>query len=133
WGRDHLRPRAVGQPPRSLTTRWLSVSVMKSTPLGLTAIADGAASTVAVPSPATVVIVPFGEPFRTRLLPLSAMYTLPALSTARPVGKLRSATVAGPPSPPYAARPLPAKVTMLPPWSISLTRLLFVSAMKRLP
>src|SRR5207244_3982015 len=111
-----------GQPPTSFTTRWLSVSAMNSTPLGLTAIEDGLASTVEVPSPATVVIVPFGETLRTRLLPLSAMYTLPAESNARPVGRFRSAEVAGPPSPPYAARPVPANVTMLPPWSIRLTR-----------
>src|SRR5256885_16956012 len=98
---------------------------MKSTPVGLTAIEDGAASTADVPSPATVVIVPFGETLRTRLLPLSAMYTLPAVSNARPVGRVRSADAAGPPSPPHAARARPANATRFSAWSSSLTRVLW--------
>jgi len=71
---------------------------MYNTPLGLTATAEGTESTAGVPSPATVVIVPSGETFRTRLLPLSAMYTLPAESTSMAGQALRIFADAGVPA-----------------------------------
>src|SRR5664280_18204 len=66
-----------------------------------------------VPLPATVVMVPSGATRRPRLLPGSAMYRLPAASTARPLGMSRQAWVAGPPSPQKPAVPLPATVVMV--------------------
>src|SRR5438552_1951508 len=52
-------PRTTDQPPQSSTTRWLSLSAMNRAPLELIATADGAASTARVPSPATVVPLPY--------------------------------------------------------------------------
>ena len=49
-----------------------------------------------------------------RLLPVSAMYKLPAASAAMPKGPLSEAELAGPPSPPKPADPLPATVVMMP-------------------
>ena len=43
-----------------------------------------------VPVPATVVIIPAGEILRMRLLPKSAIYKLPKLSIAGPLGALYS-------------------------------------------
>ena len=60
-----------------------------------------------VPFPATVVITP-PETLRMRALPESAMYRLPAESTARPPGLFNWALVAGPLSPLKPAVPLPA-------------------------
>ena len=48
-----------------------------------------------------------------------------------PSGRLIEAAVAGPLSPPKAAAPLPATVTIVPSGLTMRTRLLFVSAMKR--
>src|SRR5580700_8315224 len=69
-----------------------------------------------VPVPATVVIAPF-EALRTRLLPVSAKYGLPAEST--PTLKLWKALfnwalVAGPLSPLKPAVPFPATVVITP-------------------
>jgi len=50
----------------------------------------------------------------TRLLLPSAMYTLPDTSTARVLGALSCASVAGPLSPPNPATPVPAIVEMIP-------------------
>src|SRR5664280_1894343 len=60
-----------------------------------------------VPFPATVVITP-PDTLRMRALPESAMYRLPAESTARPPGLFNCALVAGPLSPLNPAVPLPA-------------------------
>src|ERR1035438_4704547 len=62
--------------------------------------------------PATVAITPFVETLRTRLLEESAMYRLPAESTATALGLYRLALVAGPPSPREV--PPPATVVMIP-------------------
>ena len=51
---------------------------------------------------------------RTRLPPNSAMYRLPAASTATPNGVLSCAPPAALPSPPKPAVPLPAAVLMVP-------------------
>jgi hypothetical protein len=66
-----------------------------------------------VPPPATVVIAPF-ETLRTVLLSKSAIYKLPAESTAIPVGKLNWALAAGPLSPPEPYVPLPAARVKMP-------------------
>ena len=65
-----------------------------------------------VPFPATVVITPF-ETLRMRLLTVSAMYRLPAESTATPAGRYNWALVAGPLSP-QASEPPPATVVITP-------------------
>ena len=53
------------------------------------------------PFPATVpMMAPLAETLRTRLLPKSAMYTLPEESTATPMGRFSCALAAAPPSPP---------------------------------
>ncbi len=52
-----------------------------------------------MPLPATVVMIPLVFTFRMRLLPLSAMYTLPSESTVTPFGLLSPALSAGPLSP----------------------------------
>src|ERR1035438_6570248 len=59
-------------------------------------------------------MVPVGATLRTTQLPVSAMYRLPSESSARPVGPLSNADVAGPPSPPYPGPPVPAKVVITP-------------------
>src|SRR5664280_654782 len=86
-----------------------------------------------VPLPATVVMVPSGATRRTRLLPASAMYRLPAASTNRPYGMSRHAWVAGPPSPQKPLVPLPATVVMVPSGATRRTRSWPGSAMYRLP
>src|ERR1700683_4656596 len=88
----------------------------------------------AVPVPALVVIVPPGVSLRTRLSLASAMYTLPAPSTATPTGSLRFALVPAPPSPQAAvaglqAVPVPAIVVIVPPGVSLRTRWSLVSAM----
>ena len=78
--------------------------------------------------PATVVMIPAGLTMRTRLLPVSAMYTSPAASTARPAGSFaphwgrRAALVARPPSPENPNWPLPAIVAIVPSGLITRTR-----------
>ena len=67
----------------------------------------------AVPFPATVVITPF-ETLRTRLLLESAIYRLPAESTATPRGRYNWALVAGPLSPLKPPSPFPATVVITP-------------------
>jgi hypothetical protein len=66
-----------------------------------------------VPPPATVVMIPLAETFRTRKLFVSAMNRLPAPSTATLHGH-SCALVAGPPSPEKPRVPLPATVVMIP-------------------
>jgi hypothetical protein len=67
-------------------------------------------------APATVVIVADvnKRTTRTRLLPVSAMYRFPDESTARLLGLFSEADSAEPPSPAYAAVPVPATVTNTP-------------------
>src|ERR1017187_950223 len=61
------------------------------------------------PVPATLVIVPSGATLRMRWFQQSAMYKLPALSTAMPCGlPLNWALVPGPPSPEKPGDPVPA-------------------------
>jgi hypothetical protein len=64
-----------------------------------------------------------------RLLPVSAMRTLPAISTATLRGAESDAEGAGPPSPANAALPLPAIVEITPAAVTFRIRLLKVSAM----
>ena len=85
------------------------------------------------PVPATVLIVPDASTLRIRLLSISAMKRLPALSTATPKGKSSCASVAGPPSPPNPLRPVPATVVIVPVASTLRIRSLKLSAMKRFP
>ena len=66
-----------------------------------------------MPLPANVLIMPALFTLRIRLFMLSAMYTLPELSIETPEGLNISAEMAGPPSPLYAAMPLPAIVVMI--------------------
>src|SRR5579871_2203440 len=70
---------------------------------------------------------------RIRLFRVSAMYTLPAASTATARGPLSMALVASPPSPEKPAWPFPATVVMVPPGVTWRMRLLLRSAMYRLP
>ena len=86
-----------------------------------------------VPLPATVVMIPEGSTLRMRWLARSAMKKLPLPSTATPLGKAKPALVAGAPSPLKPEMPLPATVVMMPEVSTLRMRLLFRSAMKRLP
>ena len=66
------------------------------------------------PDVATVMIAPF-ETLRMRLLAVSAMYRLPAESTATPrEGLFNCALVAGPLSPPKPGVPFPATVVITP-------------------
>src|ERR1041385_2197327 len=81
------------------------------------------------PPPATVVMVPEEETFRTRLLPVSAMMRLPAPSTATPEGWYSVPLVAAPPSPEWPWAPLPATVVMMPAGESLRIRLLPASAM----
>src|SRR5437764_638988 len=67
-----------------------------------------------LPLPAIVVMVPAVSTLRIRRFPASAMYTLPAGSTATPLGSYNEAEVAGPPSPLNPCLPLPAMVLMIP-------------------
>src|SRR3990167_5951120 len=68
-----------------------------------------------------------------RLFWLSAMYRLPAESTATPQGVLSWALVAGPPSPEKPVPPFPATVEMIPPGVTLRMRLVTYSAKYRLP
>lgn len=85
-----------------------------------------------LPLPATVVMIPSGVTFRTRLADCSAMKRLPCESTAiaRTVSKL--AAVAGPPSPVVLVPP-PATVRMVPSAVTFRTRPPFNSPMYRFP
>ena len=69
---------------------------------------------LAAPLPAKVVITPAGVMRRTRLLSVSVTYKLPRASKAKALGKFSWALVAGPPSPPKPAAPVPAKVETIP-------------------
>ena len=82
----------------------------------------------AVPLPAKVEIAPADVTLRTRLLALSAIYTLPAESTATPSGALSCAAVPTPPSPPNPSEPLPAIVEIVPFGATLRTTLLSESA-----
>ena len=88
-----------------------------------------------VPLPATVWIRPVeATTSRIRLLPESAMNRSPAESSAMAVIPLNCAFLAGPPSPPLPAAPVPAKVMMLPVAATTSRITLFpASAMKRSP
>src|SRR5579863_3141668 len=95
-----------------------------------------------VSEPAKPIIVPTGlvEPphppatattQRTRLSPVSAMYTLPLESTATPCGPFNFELIAGPPSPHFACGQgslMPATVERLPDVSTLRTELLPASA-----
>ena len=72
------------------------------------------------------------ETIRTRLFPISAIYKLPAESSARPEMAANCARRAGPLSPAKPAEPLPATVLMTP-FETLRTRWLPPSAMYRLP
>ena len=88
---------------------------------------------MAVPVPATVVIVPPALTLRMRWLLVSAMKRLPEPSTATPWGPLSCAADAGPLSPPKPWPLVPATVVIVPSASTLRMRWLLVSAMKRLP
>ena len=90
---------------------------------------------VAGPLPATDVMTPvLAATRRMRWLSLSAMNRSPAALSAKPVGVVRLALVAGPPSPRRPVAPVPATVVMTPvPASIRRTRLLAESVKSRLP
>jgi hypothetical protein len=64
------------------------------------------------PVPIIVVIIPV-DTTRTRLFPVSAIYTFPPESTLTPYGELSVHAVAGPLSPENAGDPEPAKVVMM--------------------
>ena len=66
------------------------------------------------PVPATVVMIPSGLTFRTRLLSVSAMKRFPCPSAVTPQGRASIALVAGPPSPLKPYDPFPATVVMMP-------------------
>ena len=85
----------------------------------------------AVPLPATVETTPEARSTRRiRWLAESAMNRpAPAGSTANPWGQWRVAAPAGPPSPEYAACPVPTSVVTAPRESTRRTRWLNVSAM----
>ena len=83
-----------------------------------------------------MVIMPSVPTLRTLAVKLSAMYTLPAASSATPSGRPSSALTPGPPSPKdapdssYAPKaPVPAIVVIVPFAATLRTRLLMVSAM----
>ena len=65
------------------------------------------------PPPASVLMIPAVLTLRIFAPPVSAMYRLPAASTATHVGVM-PALVAGPPSPRASGLPLPATVVMIP-------------------
>ena len=95
------------------------------------------ASLKVVDEPTHTLVAPVGNGTqvieRIRLLPISAIYTLPLLSTATPSGTGISAEVGGPPSPPYPPIPLPAIVVIIPAALTFLIRLLPQSAIYTLP
>src|SRR3974377_321638 len=68
-----------------------------------------------------------------RLFPESTKRKFPSGSTARAIGLLSCAEVAGPPSPAKPAVPFPATVLITPSGVTLRIRLLLKSAMKRLP
>src|SRR5580658_4888265 len=83
-----------------------------------------------VPFPATVVITPL-DTLRMRKLPESALYRLPAESTATLEGPDNCALVAGPLSPLKPCLPFPATVVITPFETLRMREL--PSAMYRLP
>ncbi len=106
-------------PGVTMRTMLLPVSAINRLPLGSKAIADGEVSVAAVagplspplpvwPVPAKLLITPLVPTTRTRLSAGSAMYRLPAASTARDEGEDMAADLAGPPSPLEPSAPLPA-------------------------
>ena len=126
----------------------LRLSAMKRLPLGSTVTPKGVPilfSTAETslnggkaprdsPFPAYVVMFPLGSTRRTRAFWLSAMKRLPEPSTATPVGVLKLALVAGPPSPLKPLTPFPATVVMTPVSAATrLMRPLAQSAMSTLP
>ena len=125
--------------------RWFSASAIRKPPSGVRATPAGPRSMalVAGPSsppkpaapmtPATVVIVPPADTWRTLWLSLSPIRKLPSGLTATPTGKLSCALVARLPSPRGPAAPVPATVVMIPPGDTFRTRLLFESAIRKPP
>jgi hypothetical protein len=83
-----------------------------------------------VPLPATVVMIPVGDTRRTRPAPASAIKKLPSGSTATPIGSLKLAAVAGPPSPESPNQPVPATVLIVPSANTRRTRSLPASAIR---
>src|SRR5579883_321353 len=140
WQQRALPANVVIVPEGStLRTTWLDVSAMYRLPLPSSAMPCGvnrSALVAAAPSPAypakpvpaTVVIVPSAATLRIRLLLVSAMYVLPALSRTTPHGALSQPSAAGPPS-------LRAPPTSVVSATLVAFRMRFVpfSAMYRLP
>ena len=114
-------------PLETFRIRWLAVSAMYSLPVKSTviALAEASAALLAVPLsplkpqvpfPAMVVMMPL-DTLRMRFSELSAMYKLPAESTAMPIGLASEAFVARLPSPllaPICELPLPVTVVIVP-------------------
>ncbi len=109
----------------TILTRLLSLSIIYSnspllqTPVGLFSSANVAILpsplNPAVPTPATVTIVPeVASTNRITLLAASAMYMFSVASTYMPVGLFSNADVAAPPSPAYPDIPVPATVVIIP-------------------
>src|SRR5580698_123837 len=116
---------------------------MYKSPEALTATYEGASSSASVakapfpsepgtPFPATVVITPLLT-ILIRLFPRSAIYRLPLVSTASPVGLLNEARTAGPLSPPKPALPFPAIKLKPPRTSTRATMLAWGNEINRLP
>ena len=128
----------------TLRTMLFPVSAMYRFPLESKAIAFGEESSAAVagplspalpvwPVPAKGLIAPSVPTTRTRLSAESAMYRLPAASTARDAGADMVADLAGPPSPPEPRAPLPATTHTIPLESIRTTWCAPLSATNRSP
>src|SRR5881296_1293217 len=128
----------------TLRIRLLPSSAMYTFPAGSTATPTGKLNSAEVagppsplnpslPLPAIVVMIPAVSTLRIRRFPASAMYTLPAGSTATPLGSYNEAEVAGPPSPLNPCLPLPAMVLMIPAVLTLRIRLLPSSAMYTFP
>ena len=80
------------------------------------------------PNPDAIVVTTLVVPSILLMTPLwlSATSTVPSGKTSRPCGAPKAALRAGPPSPEYPSRPIPASVSMRPsgvtirmPWSYS--------------
>ena len=89
--------------------------------------------TSATPVPAMVLMIPSGVTRRTRLLLVSAMYSVPSAARAIERGVLIWAASAGPPSPEKPPLPTPATVVTVPSTAIRRMRWLPESATNRLP
>ena len=85
------------------------------------------------PFPATVEMIPLVSTIRIRLLPASAIYNLPDLSTTMLIGRFSLALVAKPKSPEYPEIPFPATVVITPLILIFLTRQGYCSVINRFP